>query len=294
MAKLIANGDEVETPAELLRLLRQFDDQDFEEFVADLWEEMGWETNTTPPGPDEGLDVEAYRDLPYEQTVLIQAKRYGSNTSVGGPDIQQYSALPEQYKRGDQVVVVTTGDFTKQAKDLSERLGVRLVNGADLADLLMKLNAEHLVAHYMDGVTSKAPEYETLRPKQRLSTVDQQLKQQHNVLSHWAWIILGGTALMTAIWIGTGFVSEGSPFWTILVPIIIISYPMIIIGIFFDYGDLSSKYELREPRWLYVVLAATLVFNVAAGVIYLLRRYFAVQSLEQGRPVSENIDKKLS
>lgn len=142
----------IETPGELKTLLQQMDPYDFEHFIADLWTRMGWETEVSSAAMDEGVDVVARKTSPYDQTTLIQAKRYGPNSTVGSPDIQQYASLSHQYDGVDKVVIVTTNQFTSQARDLADRLNVKLINGDDLTQLIADNDAADLVAEYLPFV----------------------------------------------------------------------------------------------------------------------------------------------
>lgn len=144
----------IEGPAELKAVLQRMDPYDFEQFVADLWERMGWATEVSAATADEGVDVVARKETPYEQTTLIQAKRYGPNTTVGSPDIQQYASLDDQYDGVDTVVVVTTNAFTRQARELADRLDVKLVDGDALAGLVEEYEAADLVDEYLAFVTT--------------------------------------------------------------------------------------------------------------------------------------------
>lgn len=144
----------IDGPGELKTVLQQMDPYDFEHFVADLWERMGWETEVSAASADEGVDVVARKNTPYEQTTLIQAKRYGPNTTVGSPDIQQYASLDDQYDGVDTVMVVTTNTFTTQARELAARLDVKLVDGDALAGLIDEYEAADLVDEYLAFVTT--------------------------------------------------------------------------------------------------------------------------------------------
>lgn len=139
---------------ELKTALQQMDAYEFEHFVADLWEWMGWQTEVSAETIDEGVDVISRKQTPYEQTTLIQVKRYGPNTTVGSPDIQQYASLDRQYTGVDKVVVVTTNEFTGQARDLAERLNVKIINGDTLAKLVIEHDALDLVDEYLEFVST--------------------------------------------------------------------------------------------------------------------------------------------
>jgi len=138
------------------RLLQEMDDWDFEHFIADLWARQGWDVEVEQQSDDGGVDVRAVKETPYTQKTLIQAKRYGPNTTVGGPDIQQYSALKQQEADADQTVVVTTNRFTSAAYDRAEELNVKLIDGDELVALVDDLDAYDLVEKYTAGTPQAA------------------------------------------------------------------------------------------------------------------------------------------
>ncbi|SNR56227.1 restriction endonuclease [Halorubrum vacuolatum] len=139
-------------PDDLKAVLQRMDPYEFEHFIGALWDRMGWETSVSTESMDEGVDVTARKESPYPQTLLIQAKRYGPNTTVGSPDVQQYASLRHQYAGVDKVLIVTTNEFTGQAKDLADRLNVKLIDGDDLARLIIEREALDLVADFLDFV----------------------------------------------------------------------------------------------------------------------------------------------
>lgn len=51
------------------------DDYDFEHFITDLWEEMGWQCKVSQASVDAGIDVVATKQTPYPQKKLIQGHR---------------------------------------------------------------------------------------------------------------------------------------------------------------------------------------------------------------------------
>lgn len=142
---------------DLKRKLQEMDDYDFEHFVADLWEIQGWSTIVEQQSNDAGVDVRATKESPYPQKHLIQAKRYGKSTKIGGPDIQQYASLKQQEQGVDSVVIVTTSSFTASARDRARDLNVKLVNGNDIVSLIEDLDAHYLVEEYLD-IEEKEPQ----------------------------------------------------------------------------------------------------------------------------------------
>ena len=133
----------------LRRRLQRMDPYAFEEFVADVWEYLGWETRTVGEPGDRGIDVIA-TDGDAKQ--LIQAKRYGPNTTVGSPEVQQYASLRLQEANVDLVTIVTTGEFSRQAEDLAPDLDVILVDGENLLGILDELEAYEVFVEHFDDI----------------------------------------------------------------------------------------------------------------------------------------------
>lgn len=103
----------------VINKFQQIDPQPFEELISDICHYYGYNTETTSISNDRGIDVIATRQFPYEERILIQAKRYGPGSTVSGPEMQKYGSLSRREKV-DIVIVISTGGFTKQAKELSE------------------------------------------------------------------------------------------------------------------------------------------------------------------------------
>jgi len=146
----MANREDL-TVAPFHEQLRQLDPYEFEQFVADLWSLQGWETTVSQQSSDRGIDIIATKSQPIEQKHVLQVKRYGDGNTVGSQAVQQYSSLRQQEPGTDMVVIITTSDFTRQAQELADQLNVKLVNGPELSQLIEQVDAETLVAEYMDN-----------------------------------------------------------------------------------------------------------------------------------------------
>lgn len=136
--------------SELVTRLQKLDEYEFEHFIADLWAVRGWKTSVSQQSIDAGIDVVATKEMPYSQKKVIQAKRYGENTTVGGPDIQQYASLKHQVPDTDAVIVVTTGSFSQAAKERAKDLNVKTINGIGLISMIDQADAFDIVAEYLD------------------------------------------------------------------------------------------------------------------------------------------------
>jgi len=126
----------------LLRALRRgwydFEDlhrllpREFEELVAQIWKHKGYDTHLTGRSADGGIDVVAVRK---GRRVAIQAKRYAASKAVGVRVIRENAShliLPAV----SDVVVVTSSRFTSSAMEEARSLGVELVDGAELLEIL--------------------------------------------------------------------------------------------------------------------------------------------------------------
>jgi restriction system protein len=113
-----------------LKTLSHVDDLDgyeFEWLVADLYEKKGYSVNVTKLSGDYGVDIIAKKG---NEVLAIQAKRY--TDKVGVKAVQEALAGATYYK-ATNAVVVTNSFFTDPAKQLAERIGVKLINKKRLA-----------------------------------------------------------------------------------------------------------------------------------------------------------------
>ena len=127
--------DIIETTKDFIlkELSKHLKGYDFEQFVADLLNAMGYRTSVSPQGGDSGIDITAYKDeLP--PRILVQVK------SADG-DIKENAiqSLKGAMREGDYGLFVTLSNYTKNAqKYLDSTPIIRGINGTDLVDLILK------------------------------------------------------------------------------------------------------------------------------------------------------------
>lgn len=116
-----------------LEHLRNISYTQFEELVAKVWENKGYETRIVPDGGgDGGIDIIAKKnEMNNTEKVLIQAKRNSEDNKVSSPKVREYSGLKNQEDNVDKVYVVTTSDFTKNALDVAKQNNVKTLNGKE-------------------------------------------------------------------------------------------------------------------------------------------------------------------
>lgn len=125
------------TPASQIEAyLDEVDPYEFEQFVANLWEEYGFSTEVTSGSQDRGIDIKAEKESPFKQRVLIQAKAYSKENKVDSSDIDRYQILYRQEENVDKVVIISTGTFTRQAKQKAQELDVEAIDRDDLIGLI--------------------------------------------------------------------------------------------------------------------------------------------------------------
>jgi len=134
------------TKADLLARLKASDPAFFERAVLKLLGAMGYgggvgEIKVTGRPGDGGIDGTISEDKLGLDVICVQAKRYDSGT-VGRQMVQAFvgSMDLERSKKG---VILTTSDFTKDAREFVHKIEgkrVVLIDGKMLADLMLRHN----------------------------------------------------------------------------------------------------------------------------------------------------------
>lgn len=102
---------------------------EFENWVSEQLQSFGWITKVTTGSGDQGVDIIASID---EQTVGIQCKRF--KKPVGNKAVQEIAAGAKHYGLTNSMVI-STGGYTKSARELATSTGVLLVSHRDIPTL---------------------------------------------------------------------------------------------------------------------------------------------------------------
>jgi len=275
---------------ELKRRLRVMDDYDFEHFVAELWEKMGWDARVSQASMDAGIDVIATKEMPYPEKKVIQAKCYGDNTTVGGPDIQQYASLKHQVEGADSVVVITTSDFTSSARERARELNVKLVDGEQLVDLIKRNDAYDLVSKYIPevhrrrsdpsvadgGATRMESQNQTSvdSPNVDKGRIDSAMQLYRSTEWHQYVIYALGGAMMVLItvllFIDIPFLE---PIATVLVFVWLAMLVSIPVAWYMDMRRVRAESDWSPTAWMYLLGGIILPF-VAFPLYYYRRRKY--------------------
>lgn len=127
----------------VLQKIRGVDPYEFERFVAEIWENRGFNTTVRDGSGDRGIDVVAESR---GEKILIQVKRYSAENKVGSQEVRNYATLYQQVEDAHQVVLVTSGYFTSEAENLAEDLSVEPVDADSLFRLIEEYATEEAVS----------------------------------------------------------------------------------------------------------------------------------------------------
>lgn len=97
---------------------------EFEEFIRQLFLDLGFEAEVTKLTGDFGADILLKKG---DKKIAVQVKRYGQNNRVGVQDINQVIGA-KTYYGCDDAIFVTTSDFTDQGIDLAWQANIQLWN----------------------------------------------------------------------------------------------------------------------------------------------------------------------
>ncbi len=139
--KAYLNQDE--THEHLIRILKSLSPKGFEELCARLLRHIGFENvKVTGGGGDQGIDGEGYLLINrfVRTKIMFQCKRYDS--LVGPEKIREFrGAIEGKAERG---IFLTTGTFTRGAKESAAQDNARTIELVDIDRLLELLIEENL------------------------------------------------------------------------------------------------------------------------------------------------------
>lgn len=113
------------------------DPYEFEQYAAELFRKMGYSAKVTQKsdgeeGGDYGADVIVKKD---GQTTVVQVKKWAPYNLVGAPDVRSVIGCMHTFK-ANKAILLTTSDFTEQAKTQAKGASIELWNGAHLQKLV--------------------------------------------------------------------------------------------------------------------------------------------------------------
>lgn len=113
--------------------------REFEEMVAELFRQQGFEVELTPETRDGGCDIIASKNiggLPF--MLLIECKKYAKTNPVGVNLIRSLLGVQND-RKANKAVLVTTSRFTSSARCFAERQQ-HLISLMDIDDLMQMIH----------------------------------------------------------------------------------------------------------------------------------------------------------
>jgi len=128
-------------------------DRFFEELLAELLHDRGWEVELTRVGADGGIDIIAIRNVvDVSQMMLVQAKRYDQHRKVGVAPVRELLHVVED-KRATCGMLATSSSFTSPAIETQQAYKWRLTlkGHADIVAWLKAYKEKRTHAVSMNG-----------------------------------------------------------------------------------------------------------------------------------------------
>ena len=117
--------------------LSKLSGRQFEQQVFSLLQMMGFRATLTKATGDGGIDIEAELSQPITGgRFLFQCKRLTAD--VGAPQVRDFYGAVSADPGAVKGVFITTAGFTPQARSFGAKVGLELVDGAGLLELLKK------------------------------------------------------------------------------------------------------------------------------------------------------------
>lgn len=127
-----------EKPAEWsLELIREIEWKRFEDLCQKFYETKGIRCETTPLGPDGGIDIRIYQDESGKATSIVQCKAWGARY-VGVQPIRELLGVMT-HEKIEKAFFMTSGRFSDDAKDVAKSNRITLIDGQMLLMMLQRL-----------------------------------------------------------------------------------------------------------------------------------------------------------
>ncbi|HEC27156.1 MAG TPA: restriction endonuclease [Gammaproteobacteria bacterium] len=105
--------------------------REFEELVGEYYRRNGYKVLETDSGPDGGVDIVVVRE---GKKKVVQCKHWKAS-KVGVAIVRELYGVMAAHDIAEGVVV-TSGEFTKEARSFSESLPIELISGAQLVSII--------------------------------------------------------------------------------------------------------------------------------------------------------------
>jgi len=129
--RMMKGGEKWRGDREMLQWLRGMNPSEFEEYVAGLFDKLGYKTSAVGGSGDGGIDVIAEKDGVKH---YIQCKKFFGKRTVSVGEVRDfYGALADKLAQG-KGYFITTNKFTLEAEKFAEDKPIELVDSFKLLE----------------------------------------------------------------------------------------------------------------------------------------------------------------
>jgi HJR/Mrr/RecB family endonuclease len=117
-------------------------DAEFAQILAEYFRQVGYSVRTSHAGRDyRGRDCRGanLRLLKNGRSIAVRTEKH---TELLGVEVAQHLIAATAFYDADDTWVLTTSSFTHEARELADRRGVRLIDGAEIGTWFTKLTDE--------------------------------------------------------------------------------------------------------------------------------------------------------
>lgn len=120
-----------------LALIRALEWKRFEDVCQQFYEKKGIRSETTPLGPDGGIDIRLFQDESGRPTSIVQCKAWGERL-VGVKPVRELLGVMTHEKIG-KAFFMTSGSYTDEAKAVAQANRITLIDGSMLLMMIERL-----------------------------------------------------------------------------------------------------------------------------------------------------------
>lgn len=120
-----------------LALIRALEWKLFEDVCQQFYEKKGIRSETTPLGPDGGIDIRLFQDESGRPTSIVQCKAWGDRL-VGVKPVRELLGVMTHEKIG-KAFFMTSGGYTDEAKAVAQANRITLIDGNMLLMMIERL-----------------------------------------------------------------------------------------------------------------------------------------------------------
>lgn len=135
-----------------IELLRDLEWKRFEDVCQQFYALKGIKSETTPLGPDGGIDIRLYQDGADKPTSIVQCKAWGGR-NVGIKPVRELLGVMA-HEKIEKAFFMASGNFTDEAKAFAQSNRITLISGEMLVAMIQRLperDQQTLLAFATDG-----------------------------------------------------------------------------------------------------------------------------------------------